>query len=970
MEEKSLTEFIEYASKLKGYEKGEAQLFLDRLFIAFGQKGVIEAKASLEYQIRIDNQTKFCDLIWPKKVLFEMKKRGSRLSDHFIQAKSYWDNAYSERTKYVVLCNFDEFWIYDWNLQKDPLDKIRVSELNKRWRSLAFLCIEDIEPIFRNNFVEVTTEAADKIALLYNKLIERKIENEKAQRFVLQCLVALFAEHSGLLPREGFFQDIINKCVNGESTSDLFTSLFKHMNNENTPKKGIFKDVSYFDGGIFSKIYEIELNKIELDLLSTAAKYDWSKVQPSIFGSIFEDSLHAKDRHRFGAHFTYESDIIRIVEPSVIRPWREKIRKAKSKKELDQIRKDLSKFKILDPACGSGNFLYISYRELKQLELELLQKIKDDFPSSTVRERFHSVIKADNFYGIDTNELGIELSRITLSIAKKFAADEFNKFTSQQRIDGGIEKALPFYNLDKNIICEDALFEEWPKVDVIIGNPPYQSKNKMQEEFGRDYLNKLHEKFPDMPGRADYCVYWFRKAHDSLPEGGRAGLVGTNTIRQTDSRKGGLDYITKNNGTILEAVSTTPWSGKAVVHVSIVNWIKQKDVKGKKTLAFQYGEKKDGPWEEFKLNHIPSSLSYKTDITEAKPLEINKKAGACYQGQTHGHEGFILSQQEKKELLAKEPEAKDVIFPYLIAEILLSTKDSKPDRYVIDFQGKDIFSAKRYIHTIKRIEYVVLPTRKESFEAETKRNKIALDENPNSRINLHHKRFYDHWWLLSYPREELISRLNGLRRYIACSQVTKRPIFEFVSTKIRPNAALIVFPLEDDYSFGILQSSHHWEWFKESCSTLKSDYRYTSDTVFDTFPWPQWGLLSQTSKKSEKKKRQLALNVAIAARELRDVRNRIRKENNISLRDVYRAIELPGENELKKAQKKLDESVWKAYYFGLPKKMQKKNILEFLLSLNELCFNAEEMKKEIIGPGLPAFLKGKKEFISADCIRI
>ena len=970
MDIKKLEEFIEYSSRLKGYEKGEAQLFLDRFFQAFGHKGIIEAGGSLEYQIKKEGKTTFCDLIWPPKVLIEMKKKGEKLSKHYRQAKSYWDNAYGDRTEYVILCNFDEFWIYNWNLQAEPLDVVPIDKLIKMWRSLAFLCVEkEIKPIFGNNLVEVTKEAADKIAMLYKSLLNRGVKRHIAQRFTFQCLVSLFAEDTGLFPREGFFLDVINDCKKDQSSYDLFTLLFKKMNSKEPATGGRFRGIDYFDGGIFSEIYPLELNEAELDFLSDAAKYDWSKVQPSIFGNIFEDSIEDKERHATGAHFTYESDIMRIVEPTILKPWREKIAKAKTLTELNKIREDLSKYKVLDPACGSGNFLYVSFRELKHLEISILQKMLDKF-HSTKPAKLHSVIKSSNFFGIDINPLGVELAKITLSMAKKFAADEFNRFTSQERLIEGRDKPLPFDNLDTNIICDDALFIDWPKVDAIIGNPPYQSKNKMQREFGRAYLNKLREQFPQMPGLADYCVYWFRKAHDNLLDGGRAGLVGTNTIRQTSSRKGGLDYIVENNGTITEAVSTMPWSGKAVVHVSIVNWLKGNKIKPeKRKLAIQYGEKKDGDWKEYELDYISSSLSQFYDVSKAKSLNVNSKSQSCYQGQTHGHKGFLLTLTEKKELLKKEPKAKEVIFPYLIAEEMIGKNDSQPSRFVIDFQPRDIFSAKRYKHTFKRIEEEVLPTRKKEYEKEKERNEKALSENLKAKINKHHENFFKRWWLLSYGRGELIKKLSGIKRYIACGQVTKRPIFEFVSSEIRPNAALMVFPLEDDFSFGILQSSLHWKWFNERCSTLKSDFRYTSKTVFDSFPWPQWEI-SGLTREPDKYKIDIALNIAIAARELRLIRNKIKEKNKLSLRDIYRTLDLPGDNELKKAHKKLDKAVWEAYYFGLPKKMQKKDELEFLFQLNELCSKKEKEGKEIYGPGLPSFCKNQKEFFSTDCIKL
>ncbi len=965
MDEERLSEFLEYFSLLKGSEKSEAQLFLEHLFKAFGHQGIIEAGATLEQPIKIDTKTKFCDLIWPGKVLIEMKTRGEKLEKHFIQANTYWNNAYGERTEYVILCNFDEFWIYNWNLQRDPLDKVPTLKLKKMWRSLAFLGPKDIKPIFGNNLVEVTKEAADKIAKLYRSLVERGINNKKAQRFTLQCLVALFAEDAGLFPTQGFFLDVIEDCKNGQSTFDLFTLLFERMNSKEPVVGGRFKDVKYFDGGIFSKINPIELNKEELDLLSDASKHDWSKVQPSIFGNIFEDSLDAKDRHTWGAHFTYESDIMRIVEPTVLRPWREKIASAKTLKELRDIKNELSKFKVLDPACGSGNFLYVSFRELKHLELALFQKILDKYPSIKP-EKLHSGITTNQFYGIDTNSLGVELAKITLSMAKKFASDDFNKFTKQHRFFYEKEEPLPFDNLDENIIAKDALFRDWPKVDVIIGNPPYQSKNKMVKEFGPEYVEDLRDRYPKMPGRADYCVYWFRKAHDTLSKGGRAGLVGTNTIRQTYSRKGGLDYIVKNGGVITEAVSTMPWSGKAVVYVSIVNWIKGEAPKNRKfKLAIQPGDKKDDPWEEYKLPRIPSSLSPLIDVTEAKSLDVNKMSKACIQGQTHGHKGFLLTPEEKDKIIIKEPKSQEVIFPYLNAEELIGNVDSQPGRFIIDFHPRDSLSEVNiYTEPFNIIKEKVLPQMIENAEKEKEKYK-DLEKKVNAR-----QQHLNRWWLFWRPREDLIKQISKLPRYIVCGQVTKRPIFEFISSQIRPNAALIAFPLNDDYSFGILQSTIHWKWFEERCSTLKGDPRYTSTTVFYSFPWPQWGKL-KTVKTSEKiSKIELALNIAKAARELRQIRNSTKQVKQMTLRKMYRNIELPGKDPLKTAQQKLDAEVFKAYAYCLPKKMAKMDTLEFLLTLNEMCSNAEKDGKKIIGPGLPSFCEDDDGFYSDDCIKL
>lgn len=191
------------------------------------------------------------------------------------------------------------------------------------------------------------------------------------------------------------------------------------------------------------------------------------------------------------------------------------------------------------------------------------------------------------------------------------------------------------------------------------------------------------------------------------------------------------------------------------------------------------------------------------------------------------------------------------------------------------------------------------------------------------------------------------------------------------SSDIRPNDAVQTFVLEDDYSFGILQSSFHWEWFKARCSTLSERFRYTSETIFDSFPWPQWGTLNQTFNVAKTKKTPLDLagEVAKAARDLRNLRNKLTSDNNYSLRKLYTYLELPGNNPLRDAQRKLDIVVLDAYYFGLPKEMQKMDTLKFLLKLNELCAQAEETGRTIVGPGLPSFCEGHFEFFSDDCVR-
>ena len=225
------------------------------------------------------------------------------------------------------------------------------------------------------------------------------------------------------------------------------------------------------------------------------------------------------------------------------------------------------RYHVLDPACGSGNFLYVAYRELKRLELELLEKIHDNFGDRTREQAGGALlVSASQFFGLDIKPFAVELAKVTLMIAKKLApgGSRARLATDEQHRTVDIaEPELPLDNLNANIRCDDALFCPWPAADAVIGNPPYLGSRYVAKEHGYEYARRIYAAFPDVPKMADYCVYWFRRAHDELPDGGRAGLVGTNTIRQNESREASLDYVVSNGGAITEAVSTEVWSGDA-----------------------------------------------------------------------------------------------------------------------------------------------------------------------------------------------------------------------------------------------------------------------------------------------------------------------------------------------------------------------------------------------------------------------
>ena len=773
------------------------------------------------------------------------------------QAFEYWTRITPYRPRYVALCNFDEFWIYDFDQQLDePMDIVPVVQMTERASAFGFMLPVEREPLFENNRVDVTREAADKVAAVFNMMVRRGEERGRAQRFILQCVVAMFSEDAALLKPKDLFLSLLDECSRGGSTYDLIGGLFRQMNDPNPARAGRYREVEYFNGGIFASVDPVELTREEVASLMAAAKENWSKIQPVIFGTLFQGSLLQKDRHALGAHFTSEADIQSVVLPTIVRPWRQRIEVAKTLRDLTALRQELLGFRVLDPACDSGNFLYVAYRELRRIELSILTKIHEQFgPKAREQAGSKPQVSLKQFFGIEKSPFG-----------------------------------------------------------------------------------------------ADYCVYWFRKAHDHLARGGRAGLVGTNTVRQNYSREGGLDYIVGHGGTITEAISTQVWDGDAVVHVSVVNWVKGEQG-GKKRLSWQVGDDTDSPWEFVEVEEINSALSPKADVSDAVRLRANMGSQACYQGQTPGNDGFVVDPAEAERMRQKNPENARVLLPYLIGDDILGSNPPAPQRFVIDFQPRDVVAASSFKEPFDRVKMLVLPARQGELKEEEKRNKGVLDATPGAKVNRHHANFLKRWWLMSYSRKELVGRIAGMDRYIACSRVTKRPVFVFASSLIRPGDSLQVFPLDDDYSFGVLQSDVHWEWFTLRCSTMKAEPRYTSNTVFDTFPWPQ----GPKAKAVEA--------VARAAVALRAARAKLMDDNGRTLRELYRLLEMPGANPLRDAQSRLDAAVRDAY--GIK---PKDRIAPFLLALNRDLAQKESAGEAITRPGLPADIGERSRFVTKDCI--
>jgi len=310
-------------------------------------------------------------------------------------------------------------------------------------------------------------------------------------------------------------------------------------------------------------------------------------------------------------------------------------------------------------------------------------------------------------------------------------------------------------------------------------------------------------------------------------------------------------------------------------------------------------------------------------------------------GQYPFHNGFLLPADEAAGWLAADPALSGCLRPYLIGRDLVEL--GKPSRWIIDFGQNDIFHAMSFPRAFERVKATVMPDVLAHAEEEKAKT---------GKATTRWTRVAERWWQFRDYQPGTIRAVRSVPRYIACSRVTKRPIFEFIDKGINPDNTIVVFPMADDYSFGIIQSSIHFEWFKARCSSLKGDFRYTSDTVFDSFPWPQ----SPTRKQLEA--------VAREAVALRQLRREVMAKMDWSLRDLYRTLEEPGSNPLRDAQARLDLAVRAAY--GMPKDA---DILAFLLALNQTCAAKEAAGDPITPPGLPLPVEERETFVTNDCIR-
>jgi hypothetical protein len=731
-------------------------------------------------------------------------------------------------------------------------------ELPDRVDALMFLAGR--EPVFVASQEAVTRQAVAHVTGLYRRLGDRRAAGPDTLRdFLLQSVWCMFAEDLGQL--EGYlFTQIVDDLIADQrrSSADDLGQLFEWLNRPGPrPGGGIYATTRYVNGGLFEHPAEVHLDTDELRVLRLACEYDWRKVEPHIFGSLLQDALGPAAQHELGAHYTHEVDIQKVISPSIVDPWRARIEDATTLGQVQQLQNELLSYVILDPACGSGNFLYIAYREMRRLEQRLHEKERDLRLAQGRRGATQGALSAffplTNIKGIEINAFAVSLARVTLWMAHKLAVDELD-------LD---EATLPLEDLS-GIRAGDALRLPWPTASVIVGNPPFHGDRHLRGLLGDEYVEWLKQEFHC--GVKDHCVYWFRKAHDHLAPGQRAGLVGTNSIAQNRARSASLNYVVEHGGVITDAVSTQPWPGEAVVEVSIVNWIREPDPLPSTFVL-----------DEQDVDGIDTALVSSTiPLADVPALAANRRR--AYQGFLPGAK-YDITRDEGDELLARaDASYADVVRPYLNGRDLTSSVRQEASRYVIDFGQCSLEEAMRYPAALD----IVRRQAKEARETST-----SYHRNP-------------HWWQFLWPRPDFRQAINGMERFIAGTATGKRILFVWCEAHWRPSNATNVFALDSDYAIGVLTSRIHTDWAAARSSTLRQDIRYTPTSAFETFPWPP----CDDRQRDE---------IGGCASEMLAIRATLCLEHQIGLTELYNRVDDGAFDAMRRAHRALDVAVAAAY---------------------------------------------------------
>lgn len=705
---------------------------------------------------------------------------------------------------------------------------------------------------------DITQDAAGKFADLAQRLRHRGHEPHTVATFLTRLIFCAFAEDIGLLPEQVFTRMIRSVQDRPDQFESRAGDLFGAMQ-----KGGDFAlvTIDWFNGGLFQDAAALPLDADDLAILSDAVALDWSQIDPSILGTLFERGLDPAKRSQLGAHYTDPNTIDKIIGPVIVDPllaeWEETkgkiegiLAKTKTKTKVPRAAQQtfntflerMREFRVLDPACGSGNFLYTSLRALKDVEHRVIWE-----GEALGLGRQVPAVGPANVMGIEINIYAAELARLTVWIGEiQWMIQNGHGVRREPILQelGGIETRDALVN-------PDGSEAKWPAATVIVGNPPFIGNRKMVSELGRAYSDSVRDIYEDrVPRGADFVCYWFAKADDSIRAGKtqRAGLVSTHSIKGGASRKV-LDRVLEHSP-IFSAWSDLPWVNEgANVRVSIICFGHSDQPRRLNSLA---------------VESITSSLVELVDYDIATAAKLRPNTSLSFQGVTPRGElrkkqaqklglppaSFTLSDAEAHKLLM-DPKTlhgtplSAVVRPYLVADDI-TTRPS--NRFIVNFGTRD--------------------------EAEASTFGPAYDAVSNVRLHRQHMSDADEypWWQLWRPRPKMTAAAHGLHRIIAIPRVAKHHLCAWTPSSVTHGDALVIVARDDDTSLGILQSHIHGYWALRMGTRFGATPRYTPGTCFETFPFPE-GLTPDTPA-TDFESNPRAQSIAKAARALTEARDR------------------------------------------------------------------------------------------------
>lgn len=856
-------------------EEADAQTFETDFFHIFGversQVAIFEQKVKLQGEAN-----GYIDLFWKAHIIIEMKSPGKDMNKAFEQAKNY-ANALSalEIPKAILICDFNRFHFYDLqkNAQKTEFNLPELTNYVELFSDLAGY--KDVEYKKQD---EVNIAAAEKMAKLHDRLKEIGYSGHQLEVYLVRILFCLFADDTGIFEHDSFVKYIIQRTnVDGSDLGLHLQKIFEILNK--SPEQRLktidsqLNQFPYINGGLFAERLEsADFDSRMRESLIECCSLDWSKISPAIFGSMFQGVMNEKERRNLGAHYTSEENILKLIHPLFLDDlWAEfdKYKQLKSDiriARLNEFHEKLKHLKFLDPACGCGNFLIITYREIRILEIAVIKELLGGERSLDIGTLVK--VNVDQFYGIEIEEFPSMIAQTAMWLMdhqmNMLVRDMFGEYYVR----------IPL-RATSSIRCENSLRTDWesivPKKELsyILGNPPFlgarimDSTQKSDVDFIFGSLKKS--------GNLDYVTCWYKKAAEFIQETDiEAAFVSTNSICQGEQVPILWPLLMNTFGIKINfAHKTFKWSneakGKAAVYCVIIGF-GLKDRKEKK--LFHYADVNGNPVEK-------SAKQINAYLVDAVNVFIDsRKSSLCtipqlvFGNMPNDGGNFLLTEEEKNEVEVKDPGINQFIKTFYGAEDFLHNKP----RYCIWL--KDVLPAKykSYSCIIERIKSVQSMRSESSREATRELAKYPM---LFAEIRQPAKSYI------------LIPRHSSERRnYIPIG---------FLEPEIIAGDSCLIIPDATLYDFGILTSTMHMAWTRYVCGRLEMRYRYSKDIVYNNFPWP-----SPSAKQKE--------DIEKAAQTVLDVRS---KFPDSSLADLYDPNLMPPD--LVKAHTALDRLVEKSY---------------------------------------------------------